>query len=399
MGYGSSIAVLAAGSILTIPALISAGGPRAWASVAVGQSLGAIAAMVINYGWAVTGPSQIAVASEGTARTKYFESLLARLVIGFPITLVGALGIEFAAGTYSAEMAMGFAGASLIGLNANWYLVGRRRPGALFAWDTLPRALGLFGSAAAAYLTSNILTALLFQIVGVLGSIAVPAVVLGVTRGPDPRGSEISVLNCLRTGFRPMTVNASTTVFSALPIIVVGAFLPKSLPTYAIADKLYRQLSVGLTPFVNVLQGFVPSISRNEAISRSSTGLRVCLVFGVLATLVLAVAGPTIVEVLGISVGRLVCVLMGILVALTFLQMTFQLAVLPALGAPASPGSPILGGIAGLLLLYPLGLAFGAAGALSAVAAGLTFSLVLLARRYRQLRRCSEGGDHGSREI
>ena len=47
-------------------------------------------------------------------------------------------------------------------------------------------------------------------------------------------------------------------LYSSTPIVIVSVVAPAALPVYAVVDKVQRQVIVALTPFVTVLQGWVP---------------------------------------------------------------------------------------------------------------------------------------------
>jgi len=71
MGYGSSMVLLAITSLLAIPAMVAASGTHAWGAIAVGQSIGGVAAVIIAYGWGLSGPAAIARADQLARMREY----------------------------------------------------------------------------------------------------------------------------------------------------------------------------------------------------------------------------------------------------------------------------------------------------------------------------------------
>ena len=91
LGYALNTVVLGIASLLLIPALITTTGVGPWASIAVGQSLGGLAGIVVGFGWGIVGPGYVANAGAEERTARYMESLAVRsilLVAVLPILLV-----------------------------------------------------------------------------------------------------------------------------------------------------------------------------------------------------------------------------------------------------------------------------------------------------------------------
>ncbi|MBC7763969.1 MAG: hypothetical protein H7201_19710, partial [Candidatus Saccharibacteria bacterium] len=101
IGYGASMVLLAISSLLAIPSMVAASGPHAWGGTAVGQSIGGVAAVVIAYGWGLSGPAAIARADELGRMREYAESAVAKIMLSLPVASIAFLiawlvGREFA---------------------------------------------------------------------------------------------------------------------------------------------------------------------------------------------------------------------------------------------------------------------------------------------------------------
>ncbi|MEE2814879.1 MAG: hypothetical protein VYC96_04325, partial [Actinomycetota bacterium] len=142
VGFGLSVALLAASSLLLIPAMVDAGGQRAWGAIAVGQSIGAVAAVIIYFGWGHTGPATIARTDADSGRREFSDSLRTRLVLFAPVALLSSGLAALVSPTNPLLAAVGCLSAASVGFTADWYFVGSRRPFAFLALETAPRVLG-----------------------------------------------------------------------------------------------------------------------------------------------------------------------------------------------------------------------------------------------------------------
>lgn len=87
IGYGLSMIMLALASLMVIPALIRASGDTAYGALSAGQVIGSVGAVVIGYGWGMSGPAIIARADADGRRAEYVEALRARLFLCVPVCL------------------------------------------------------------------------------------------------------------------------------------------------------------------------------------------------------------------------------------------------------------------------------------------------------------------------
>jgi hypothetical protein len=101
--------------------MIKVSGGDASAAIATGQAVGAV---LIAYGWIVSGPAAVARADAVGRRTEYLESLRTRLVICVPVAAACALVAVLVVRTGQDLAALGSVSTATIGLTASWYFVG-----------------------------------------------------------------------------------------------------------------------------------------------------------------------------------------------------------------------------------------------------------------------------------
>lgn len=404
-GYALSMALLAVASLSAIPAMIAADGERAWGAIALGQAVGAIAAAAIGYGWGVSGPARIAVASGAERRTEFAESVRVRLVLALPVAAVAAGAAVLLAPATPGLAALGAVAAAAAGISANWYFVGVRSPMGLLVLETLPRVAGtgagillmLTGAGAGAGLAG--------MLAGMLGAFVCSAVWVQVTtrahRSAAARPARIrTVLARQRHGLGSALGSA---VYIAMPLVIVSVIAPVAQPVFALVDKLQRQVSVALVPFITVIQGWVPRRDGAESASRAGRALVAGAVFAFVLAIGVLLAGPAVLAWLGsgtIDVGLAATVLMAAFVALNFFESLVAKAMLPSLdrlriGAHATTISAVVA----LPLVAAGALLWGAVGALAAVVAGLlvrTIVEVVAAARTIRSRRAAGTAAHGA---
>lgn len=389
--YSLSMGLLAVAALVAIPAMIRADGTAAWGAIAVGQSIGAVAAVVISFGWGISGPVRIARGDAFHRRREYLESLVTRLFLVLPAAGLAAAAAALIAPGHQVLAALGAVTASSIGLTGAWYFVGLARPLALLAWETLPRVCGTavgIGFMAAGHSAA---VGLSCQLVGMLAACGcVTRWVLVTTRrdgaAQAPRRPTRRVL--AEQGQGVVSVVGSS-VYVASPVIIVSLLAPGVLPVYALADKLQRQVSVALNPGVTVLQGWVPRAQgRSMHLQRARISLSGALIGCTALTLFIWLGAPWLIALLGdgrIDVSPVATALMAAFVGLNLLESIVAKVLLASFDrldvvARATTVSMVVG-----LPLVALGaLQWGAEGALAGVVAGL---LVRLAPELRAAAR------------
>ena len=77
--------------LLVLPVISRAATTAEWSALAVGQSIGLVASLVVGYGWPVLGPPRAAQAGASERRELYADSLVSRLLV---LAVVGpAVGV------------------------------------------------------------------------------------------------------------------------------------------------------------------------------------------------------------------------------------------------------------------------------------------------------------------
>ena len=125
---------------LVLPVLARSVDESGWAALAVGQSIGALSALIVSWGWDLSGPSRIARA-DAYYRPRLLGTSLA--VQATALAFVAPATIAFAAllaPQSSQQLAVMMALAAAIqGISPSWYAIGLGRPSLLVKYQVAPK--------------------------------------------------------------------------------------------------------------------------------------------------------------------------------------------------------------------------------------------------------------------
>ncbi|MCI9858202.1 hypothetical protein [Microbacterium proteolyticum] len=383
--FAASILLLAASSLWFVRAAIEVGGLSEWASIAVGQTVGAIAAVLIGYGWNIVGPVRVAAAhSEEERQREYVDALVTRAVLVIVASVVVAL-IVIALPAVDPVLAMlGALPVMMVALSASFYFVGIAQPARLFLLETLPR-VGM--TSAAALLMSiglvDLRAGLILQFAGSVLAVSASMLFILKVAGVRKVGESVRarrIVGLLRRQSGGLTSSLLVTAISNAPILIVSVTAPTVLGPFSVVDKLSKQVLAGSSPVTSVLQGWVPRGAPKDLRARARTAVLLAWIAGTMAALAMAVASPLLVH--WVSAGEIppawtTFALMGAFVGLFLTQNAVSFACLAAQGQlrVANVSLAICSPL-GLVLVAFLSTLLGTDGALIGVCAGMGMACV-----------------------
>jgi O-antigen/teichoic acid export membrane protein len=133
-------------TLLIIPSITNVLGSAGWSSLAVGQSVGMFAALIVNFGWSVDGPGRVAGRSREERSRIFRLSLTSRFITCIIALPVAGLIAYFAAPAFRTSSALIAVATALAGALPSWYFIGIGSPFSLAIFDTIPRFLAAFAS-------------------------------------------------------------------------------------------------------------------------------------------------------------------------------------------------------------------------------------------------------------
>lgn len=335
-GFSLSTILLAIASVISMPVMVAADGPDAWGSIALGQAIGAVAALIVGYGWAVSGPAEVARGDDAQRRTEYFDSIRVKLILFLPIAAGATLIAVCIARDHNLFAAAGALSASAIALSGNWYFAGLSRPYMWLCLETLPRiggfAMGITlmssGHSAVTGLACN--TGGMFIAFVLITGWVHRSTASAARSRPVRKLSEI--LDSRRHGLASIV---GSQIFLSAPLVIVSLVAPSTQPVFALIDKVRQLVSAGLNPVVAFLQGWVPRGARQMHIERGRKALVSTAVFSILFSAAFYVAAPELLRWLGndqIHAPRLLIALTAVMIGLGVLDSVLAYAVLAAQG-------------------------------------------------------------------
>lgn len=336
LGFGLGVAILAAASIVAVPAMVRASGPEAAAAIVTGQAIGAIAAVLIAYSWGITGPVAVARGDRRRRLLVYGESLTVRLLLWVPCSAAAALLASTVARSNADLAALGAISAASVGLTSSWYFVGLARPFALLTLETIPRVVGTVAGIALMNGGASAAAGLWGQFGGMAAGF-LAATVWIVSVGGQPDGwwqarTRIRVL--LKSQFSGVVATSIPAVYAALPIVIVGFVNPAAQPSFAIIDKFMKQASAALFPIVTVLQGWVPRARGSLLRWRIRRSVQASAAGAVVLAVVMALFGQQILTWLAagqIAIDQRAVVLSGVALGLALVSQVINRVCLVAI--------------------------------------------------------------------
>ena len=363
--YGLSTIVTFATGILSVPFIIAVAGSSQWTGLAITQSVAALAAVIVGFGWPATGPSMIGGMPVVDRPGAYWRSLQVRTLL-LVATAPFAVWVSIAITSLEpAAAALGTIAYLLQALGGMWYFVGEARPYRVLMFDTLPRTFGILVALGALWLTKSMTVYTAILLVGTLTAGVLTAIVV-------LRGSRLSwlrgagIMNELYNQRHGTVASASGAVYANSPLIIASILIPGPIDAFTLAFKLYNYAAAAFQPLVQIAQGWVPAGGPGDVIPRIRSVRQMAYIGAAVLLLGMTALLPFFADVLSggsIAVGFDLSIPFGLCLAAVFLNQITGLACLTALGrTDVLATSAALGAVIGIALLCGLAIAAGEVG-------------------------------------
>ena len=377
---------------LFLPILARVAGADAWLAIAVGQSVGAFAALFVALGYNTVGPTMVAVAAPDARTELLRRSVHARFALFLPAVIVAAVIAALASPEANRlDGALMSVAMTLTGLSSSWFMIGLGRAGLIVRYEILPRIVATALAATALLLLGQVTWYPALLIVATLASIAaylmrtVGARDVLVARPGEIRGT-------LRSNRSAMTTEIAGGAYNSLAVTFVSVAAPTAqAAAYVSGDKLYRIGQYSVSALGNALQGWVVEDEGREFPARVRRAFLLHGCLGLLGLAAFTLLGPFL---SGLLFGDTVAI--DTATALGFGVATLGIAIgtvlgrvtLVALGARREfMTSVLIGAAVGVPAILLLAGAFGAAGGAWGLAVGeltsVTCQAIFVALRWR----------------
>ncbi|MEN2739268.1 hypothetical protein ABCS02_15870 [Microbacterium sp. X-17] len=395
VGYLAIPLLNAVSPLLAIPAITAAYGEGAFAAVAIGQSLGATAGVVVELGWSLSGTQRVARQSPRNRARSLALSLVTKLMAAVPFTTIAGI-VAFLLAREHAEVAALVAVATSLGtLSAGWIYLGMMRPRTFLMAEAIPRAVIISLAAVGLHLGAPLL---LYPIALLGASLVGPALgclVLGVRARDFLAVSPRRCLIVIRCQLHALTTGIFSSVYISLGVTVATLGSPHATVLYGSVDRLQQMAQQVLKAVHTLFKGWVGrAVEPALRVARARTAVVAAAVVGALGGIVFAVLAPFAADLLfsgTVTIPPAAAIISGVSLWIITLSMAMGGIMLVTLNRIAAVArSAIVGAVVGVPLIYGgavLGGGTGAlAGQLAAELAVASFQAVAVFRGLRTLR-------------
>jgi O-antigen/teichoic acid export membrane protein len=280
-------------SFILLPIIARVGGAPAWNSLAVGQAVGAIAAIVIALGWPLTGPAAVASASEETVRRRHYAvSFVTRSLVFVCAVPVMAIALMFTSGAGQFWVAFLMACAqAAAGLTPAWYCIATGHAGRIAKYDVVPRMIATLGVIPLLFATGEIyLYPMALLVLGMAGTLWFNK---DHTSRQDFNGLTLPAVVREIWGLRAGAgITVAAGAYASTPVLVVQfAASAAGLAAFVSAEKLYRIGQLATAALGNSLQGWVSEFGADHR-ERRKFSLMALTGLGLAGWLIMALLGP-----------------------------------------------------------------------------------------------------------
>lgn len=321
-GFSAAAILPVVSSFVLFPVIARSSSAGEWVAVAIGQSVGLVGATLVNLGWSVLGPAEVAAMDRGARDKRYVDSLVSRLVAWCLVAPLAALvAFELAPSdghVVGAALAVAF---SASGLSPRWFTVAEADPRRMIVWDVLPVVGSNLVAGVAILAGAPLLT---FPVLLTLTSLTT-AVLFPVGHGS--RRADLARIASAFRGRLPATFGefVASSYSTATVALVSSQAAASAMPQYASGFRLYTWGLLALVAVTNSLQAWAADPHADRG-SRFRALLKIHLGLGLVGLVGLAVAGPTASKILfgsDLATSTLVCLGLGLSYFAVALTTTF----------------------------------------------------------------------------
>lgn len=377
--FAIAAALSAVSPLLTIPALTSRFGGSGWTSVAIGQSVGTAAAVIIAYGWPLSGPPMIAAASRSDRSAILLGAIRSQVRVLF-VVLPGAVVCTLLLEPhYPGAAALTAASCVVAGLAPTWYYVGQRKAQANLLTITAPTVTGAVVGACSLLLGAALwvlpAVSLVFGSATLLVILAreVGSSSLRLTHNPRP-------LRLFSSAQAPFALTQiSSMVYINLPVALYAVASQSGLEEFSAADRLYRLALAAVIPITQVFQGWVPMVSQPERENRMVIALRTHFILGLAAAIALGGSMQVLASLLFRTLPNIPVSLCALYAVTLFVVMQTRCIGANVLAVRGLRGRLLLSaGTASVFAVIAIPLAAAASGAVAAATVVMATELIIL---------------------
>lgn len=292
-GFAGLPLLSAVSPLLVLPLLARFGGVSGWAAIGTGQSIGALASVLVVAGWSLHGPAAVAGADPAAQRVVYGDSFAGRLLLFAVVApIAGTLAAVLSppgSGLLAAMNAVVFA---MSGLSPAWFCIGVGRPGLIALYEVAPRLAGVALSVVLLTATHDVLVYPVVVFCSTLAGILLFSFRFMRFGTGDSLDLRRAVARLWRDRYAALAVGTAG-LYSTTPVALMSLVLNvEGVARFSSADRLFRIGLYAIIALGNALQGWVAEDSPREVSPRMRRALGAHLALGLAGGLGLAALAP-----------------------------------------------------------------------------------------------------------
>jgi O-antigen/teichoic acid export membrane protein len=366
---------------LFLPVLSRLAGADAWLAIAVGQSVGGFAGLVVALGFNTVGPTAVARATPQDRPDLLRRSLAPRALVFLPAAAVAAVvAVLLAPQAHRLEAGLMAVALTLFGLSPSWFMVGLGRASRIVLVDILPRLAATLAAAGVLVVTgSAVAYPVLLILATIFSAFGYAAKVVGLRRMFVATGAEVRAT--LAGARSALAIELAGGAYNALAVaFVTGVATAAQAASYVSGDKLYRVGQYSASALGNALQGWAVEAGETSFARRVRLALVAHLALGLLGFGAFALVGAPLSGWLfgpHVAIDELTALGFGVAAFNIVVGTGLGRVVLVALGARRQfLASVLVGASFGVPSILLLAAGFGAAGGAWGLAIGESASVI-----------------------
>lgn len=292
LGFGSVNLVSAFTPFLALPILARSLSIGEFAALAIGQSVGGLAAVMTSMGWQVTGPAEAASLNSAGKASLLVESFLSRVTSFAAAGLVGCIVVVVITDRAQNLLAVtGMLSTALAGLNMTWFAIARGTPKEILFYEAVPRATAsILGAVAVAVAGAPVMFPAFLIAVSILSIILY---LRKVTTCRDWRTvGWRETRRRLRANLSPTLIEFSSGSYSLGASALIGLVAPVgAVAQFNAAERITRLGTPAIIAVTNGMQAWV-SDPATKIQTRARKTVFAHTVVGLLGFVLLALLGP-----------------------------------------------------------------------------------------------------------
>jgi len=326
-------------SLVILPIISAKFGAPAWSMVALGQSTGAIASIVVGLTWAVEGGNLVAGLGAHERGQVYVRSVASQLIVFLIAGVVTGVITYVLAPTYKWEAVVFALANTLGGFTAAWYYSGVGTPRPLLINEGLVRMLGYVAALVAILAGGGLMWYATTGMAAAVVSILANWWTIVIRRGAHiPRTIVRDAWRTVQEEWFGTAARLIQSVYSFGGPSLFAILHPSGLAAYSGARTVQVTAANALSAVPNAFVSWVGSQRGERLKERVRLTNRLMAVTGVLIFLGVALLGQVVLNYLfahRLTLGFGDRVLLAIAIAFAFYNRAYQLLVLVPLGQKA----------------------------------------------------------------